>query len=398
MFELPAYHRLRRCAGRSIVVVVVLLLAIVAACDSSVDGETDDASGTTPDETPEEACADGECRLWQAGEIAGIGVGFHIPADSADSVRRIALDEGNLTSNHAVSWRDTWPERDQPDWEAAEEQYRFAEENDLDQAAYHFAWDQEFLDDLPDSGWVQEVTDPDELREVLRIRARELFARYPEIDKINVINEPLWTLGQSPDLYPNHFFEVLGPDYIAELFEIVDAEAPDHVDLVLNENYVEYFPLKAEALVDLVGDLVAEDVPIDSVGFQGHLMFTELLDREPDIDLLRATMQEVADLGVDVWVSELDNPVEPGTPDRFEYQADNYRAVVEACLAVSRCTDILIWGVADERPLWNHPLTAGFIGYEDADALLFDADGKPKPASFAVRDALLAGRPDTGGG
>ncbi len=385
---------------RATVACLVAIAVVVAACSQSGNdaetGKERDAPETA--ETAQEACADGDCRLWQAGELAGVNIGFLLPQDAGEPGWQIGLDEGNLIATHDVSWRETWPERDEPNWGAPAELYEVARENDLDQAAFHFAWDQEFLDDLPgfpDPGWVQGITDPEELREVLRTRARELFERYPEIDKINVINEPLPTLGQSGEIYQNHFYDVLGPDYIVELFEIVDEEAPEGVDLVLNENYVEYFPVKAEGLVNLVRDLVAAGAPIDAVGFQGHLMFTELLDREPDFDLLRATMEEVADLGVDVWISELDNPVDPAREDRFGYQADNYRKEVETCLSIPRCTDILIWGVTDERPLWNHPLTTGFIGYEEADALLFDESGEPKPAYFAVRDALLQGRPET---
>ncbi len=93
-------------------------------------------------------------------------------------------------------------------------------------------------------------------------------------------------------------------------------------------------------------------------------------------------MQQVADLGVDVWVCELDNPVDPARPDRFAYQAANYRRVVEARLSVDRCTDVLVWGLEDQETFW-FPLS-----YDDPAPLLFDRDREPKPAYFAVREAL----------
>lgn len=149
---------------------------------------------------------------------------------------------------------------------------------------------------------------------------------------------------------------------------------------------MEYFPTKAEGLVALVTDLVQRGVPIDSVGFQTHVMLTERLGREPDWDLYEKTMHRVADLGLDVWISELDNPVDPARPDRFAYQAENYARVVEACLSVPRCSDILIFGIQD-RPAYWFPLP-----YDDPAPLLFNQDFEPKPAYLAVRDALLAGR------
>ena len=262
--------------------------------------------------------------------------------------------------------------------------------NGLRSMAFHFVWDQEIFPALPD--WVKEIDDPDDLRAVLAERARVIFERYPDIDRINVINEPLQVLGG--EVHQNHFYRVLGPDYVAELFEIVDAYAPGAVKLVLNENFIEYSPAKADGLVTLVTDLVQRGVPIDSVGFQTHVMLTELIGREPDWDLYEQTMRRISDLGLDVWISELDNPVDPARPDRFQYQAENYARAVKACLSVPNCSDILLFGIQDTPDLWNGPAVQALLPYDDASALLFDQDFEPKPAYFAVRDALLAGRPE----
>ncbi len=354
------------------------MAAVLAGIGASV------AAGAGGTLTPADVCADpDDCRLREAGQIAGVGVGL-ASGRPGGRPRELLLAEANIGVNHAFSWQTIWPERDRWSFEQADAIHAFHRESGLRSMAFHFAWEQLFLDDLPD--WVRAVEDPDELRALLRERAEVIFERYPDLDRINVINEPLPTLGGSSEPYENHFFQVLGPDYIAELFEIVDAAAPDHVRLVLNENFVEYFPEKAEGLVALVADLVQRGIPIDSVGFQTHLMLTEIAGREPDWDLYQATLRRVADLGVDVWISELDNPVDPARPGRFEYQAGNYRRAVEVCLAVPRCSDILVWGIED-GPFW-FPLP-----YVDPAPLLFDSAFEPKPAYFAVRDALLAGRP-----
>jgi endo-1,4-beta-xylanase len=175
---------------------------------------------------------------------------------------------------------------------------------------------------------------------------------------------------------------VLGPDYIAELFEIVADEAPRSTRLFVNENFVEYFPAKADALVELMTDLVDRGASVDAVGLQTHLLLGE-----PDWDLLQRTMERLAALGVQVMVTEVDVPITADVPDRAQVQAARYRKVVETCLAVRACDTINVWGVDD-----GHTWLDGLLG-PGTDPLLFDRAFQPKPAYFEVRDTLKAGRP-----
>jgi endo-1,4-beta-xylanase len=70
---------------------------------------------------------------------------------------------------------------------------------------------------------------------------------------------------------------------------------------------------------------------------------------------------------------------------KLEEQADLYRQVLSVCLSVTSCKAFLTWGLTD-RYSW----IPGFTGKPDAP-LLFDKDGLPKPAYFAIVK-LLANR------
>jgi endo-1,4-beta-xylanase len=85
----------------------------------------------------------------------------------------------------------------------------------------------------------------------------------------------------------------------------------------------------------------------------------------------QANLQRFADLGVDVQITELDIQGS-GTA-----QANTYASVVKACLAVSRCTGITVWGIRDSDS-WRSGDTP----------LLFDNNGNKKASYNSTLDAL----------
>lgn len=290
--------------------------------------------------------------------------------------RSLVIEHADATTNHGLSWSVIQPAPGVWDFRPADATYRWAESHGLVQTGFHFVWDQVLLDDL--APWVLEVDEPSELRAVLHDRAATIFDRYPGLDRIDVVNEPLDLLGG--DLTVNHFHEVLGADYIAELFSIVDAHAPATTELIINENFVEYSQAKADGLVALAADLVARGARIDGVGLQSHFLFGE-----PDWHRYEQVMRDLGDLGLDVHVTELDVPVAPDLPDRLIVQRDRYRRAVATCRAVPACRSVTVWGVHDGATWIDGLLGPGH------DPLLFDANGGPKPAFWGVVDALLDG-------
>ena len=57
----------------------------------------------------------------------------------------------------------------------------------------------------------------------------------------------------------------------------------------------------------------------------------------------------VADLGVDIAITELDIRMElPVTPEKLEQQKKDYETVIAACKAVKRCIGVTIWDYTDK--------------------------------------------------
>ena len=316
-----------------------------------------------------------EPTLQEAARAAGLRAG--VLADRRSAAENALLTgEFELLVAHGFSWSVIHPRRDTWNFGPADQVVAMAGERPV--LGMHFVWEQVLLDDA--AAWVLSITDPDEMRTVLREHLRTIHARYgSRLGALTVVNEPLETTGGA--LHVNHFHRVLGADWVAEVFRIARDEAPG-TTLILNENFTEYFPAKADGLVALVADLVRDGVPIDAVGFQTHLLFGE-----PDWDRMRRTMKAIGDLGLRVLVTELDAPVAVDLPDRLALQAERTARVVRTCLLVPACDTIVWWGLHDGLTWLDGFLSPGL------SPLLFDATLAAKPSYFAARDAFLAHAP-----
>jgi endo-1,4-beta-xylanase len=164
----------------------------------------------------------------------------------------------------------------------------------------------------------------------------------------------------------------LGDGYIAEAFRAARAADPT-VKLYYNDYNTDGVGAKSDGVYAMVKSLKQQGVPIDGVGFQGHLV----LGQVPST--VRQNLQRFADLGVDVAFTELDIRM-PTPPDatKLAAQAVDYGTIADACVAVTRCVGITTWALSDK---WSWIPT--FFPGEGA-ALPFDESYQPKPAYNAL--------------
>nr|WP_239118013.1 non-reducing end alpha-L-arabinofuranosidase family hydrolase [Actinoplanes ferrugineus] len=156
-----------------------------------------------------------------------------------------------------------------------------------------------------------------------------------------------------------------GNDWIEAAFKAARAADPN-AKLCYNDYNTDGVNAKSTGVYNMVKDFKARGVPIDCVGFQSHLGTSIPGDYQ-------SNLKRFADLGVDVQITELD--VAQGGN-----QANIYSTVTKACLAVSRCKGITVWGVRDSDS-WR----------TGENPLLFDNSGNKKAAYNSVYKALNAG-------
>ncbi|HEX3791596.1 MAG TPA: endo-1,4-beta-xylanase [Pseudonocardiaceae bacterium] len=198
----------------------------------------------------------------------------------------------------------------------------------------------------------------------------------------DVVNEPFNDDGSlRQDVFYNAFG---GSGYIADALRTARAADPN-AKLYLNDYNIEGTGAKSNAMFSLVQSLKAQGVPIDGVGFESHF----ILGQVPST--MEANMARFAALGVDVAVTELDDRIQlPATSANLTQQASDYAAVVNDCLAVSRCVGVTQWGVGDADS-W---IPGAFSGF--GAATMYDQNYQPKPAYTSTQSAL--GSSGGGGG
>jgi endo-1,4-beta-xylanase len=354
--------------------------------------------------------AEERARLWGKGpplrhlaDLVGVRFG------SAVMVRDVRADPeyvpvlvrefNSVTPFVEMKWGNIHPERDRYDFERADELVALAEAHDMRVRGHTLVYGQ--CVDPPNPEYLLAMTDPEALRAEMKAHIQTVAGRYAgRIEAWDVVNEPLVAFGdpgQGDGLSRHVFSRVLGPGYIAEALRIA-REVDPAAQLFLNEFGALTPGPKQEHYYHLVKDLLAEGAPLDGVGFQGHVL-PLFGTPDPTREQLEATLRRFAALGVAVEITEL-NVFTRTLKQVFALgltydeaaalrrQADVYATVADACLAVPECQGVTLWTFTDRYPTTIETLTR----LEDIP-LIFDDSYCPKPAAFALREALAAAPP-----
>lgn len=183
------------------------------------------------------------------------------------------------------------------------------------------------------------------------------------------------------------WLENIGPEYIEIAFRAARAADP-HADLYYNDYDISGSdgPGKLEAILEMVDDFLARDVPIDGIGFQMHID-----TGSPGPGAMREAFAKVVERGLKVRISELDISVNPSSqfeafnPELAELQRRRYAVVgriYKETVPPELRGGITVWGITD-----GDSWIPGFRNRPDWP-LLFDAGFRPKPALYGLAAGL----------
>lgn len=222
--------------------------------------------------------------------------------------------------------------------------------------------------------WVSQVTSGTDLLAAMRNHITQEVTHFKgNIWYWDVVNE---AFNEDGTRRSDPFQNLIGNAYIEDAFVAARAADPG-AKLCYNDFNIEGMNAKSNAVFNMVQDFKARGIPIDCVGFQSHLIMGQVPSD------FQSNLQRFANLGVDVQITELDIRMPVSSPN-FTQQATDYTSVVRACLAVTRCNDITVWGVGDADS-WIPGVFP-----DQGFALLFDNNYNPKPAYNSVLATLNA--------
>lgn len=272
----------------------------------------------------------------------------------------------SVTPENEMKWDATESTRGSFTFTAADQIVNHAQSRGMKVRGHTLVWHSQ----LP--SWVGGLAAAD-LRTAMNNHITQVMTHYKgKIHSWDVVNEAFQD-GSSGARRSSPFQDKLGNGFIEEAFRTARTVDPA-AKLCYNDYNTDGVNAKSTAVYNLVKDFKARGVPIDCVGFQSHFNSASPVPAD-----YQANLQRFADLGVDVQITELD------IEGSGSAQATSYANAVNACLAVSRCTGITVWGITDKYS-WRASGTP----------LLFDGNYAKKAAYTSVLTAL--GGTSSGGG
>ncbi|MFD9460889.1 endo-1,4-beta-xylanase [Streptomyces sp. NPDC060027] len=275
----------------------------------------------------------------------------------------------SLTPGNAMKWGTVEPTRGSFDWAEADRIVAFAQAHSQQVRGHTLVWHSQNPSWLTNGTWTTA-----ELSGLLQNHITTEVTRYKgKLAAWDVVNEPF---NEDGTYRSTLWYNGLGADYIAQALTWAHTADPS-AKLYINDYNVEGVNAKSTALYNLVKSLKERGVPIDGVGLQAHLV----LGQVPGT--LQQNIQRFADLGVDVAITELDIRMQlPSDSAKLAQQAADYKAVFDACVAVTRCHGVTVWGFTDSDS-WIPDVFSGY-----GAATPYDENYAPKPAHSAIATSL----------
>jgi endo-1,4-beta-xylanase len=293
-----------------------------------------------------------------------------------------------VTPGNEMKWQVVEPTQGQFDWSGADRLVSFAQAHGQLVRGHTLLWHNQLPTWLT-TGVTNGTISNAELETLLHQHITTEVSRYKgKIWQWDVANE-FFTDSNPSTINPNDFWvSHLGSGIIADAFRWAH-EADPHALLCYNDYNIageDGSNAKSDAVYAWLKEMLAQGVPINCVGDQGHL------DTQYGFSGTQLTqdLERYASLGLKVAITEADvrtfvnNATAQVPTDHLATfaQPDEFSQLLKACLAVRACISFTVWGFGDADS-W----VPGFFTGEGY-ATIYDVNLQPKPTFTDLQQDL----------
>jgi len=242
---------------------------------------------------------------------------------------------GQMTPGNAMKWGPTEPSVGDFTYTEGDQILDLAQENDMIIRGHNLVW----YNQLP--SFITSSLSNATLVEYMTQHIQSEVTHYKgQVRSWDVVNEPFSDSGGMRDWVIQ---ETVGTEYINIAFATARENDPNAI-LYINDYNLEYTGAKFTTATQTVQQLLAEGVPIQGIGFEGHMIVGDV----PAAASLAAQMEVFTAMGLEVAITELDIRMTlPETTALLEQQKSDYMNMVAACMMVEQCVGVTLWDYTD---------------------------------------------------
>jgi endo-1,4-beta-xylanase len=253
----------------------------------------------------------------------------------------------NLLTASGMKWDRIHPGADNYDFEEADWNIHFAEQNGMQVHGHNLCWN----NPLAYPAWFKSALNHSNAEQILTEHISTVVKHYAgRIASWDVVNEPVVPWSKRADkLYPGIWLDLLGTRYIDIAFRAAAAADPKAL-LVLNIYRVEQGTdddgKNRQDTLQLLKQLLARRVPVQAVGIESHLDASEPLARES----VRKFVRDIRELHLQVLITELDVKENRDAGDSMAWDrgvAQYYGDYLSDVLYAAHPQCVIFWSLKD---------------------------------------------------